>query len=216
MQEDRLVVVVASGATGNPQPEEHDALVIAADGGVDAARVLGLHVDVLVGDLDSATPQAVAAAEGDGVEVVRHPARKDATDLELALDEASARGAHRILVRLAPGGRLDHALSGFLLLAHERFAGTTIDAAAGPALIHVVRSSRTLTGAVGETVTLLPVGGPAHGVTASGLEYPLHGETLEAGSTRGVSNTFREPVAHVSVSRGVVLAIRPEADRTVA
>jgi thiamine pyrophosphokinase len=60
-------------------------------------------------------------------------------------------------------------------------------------------------------VTLLALGGPAVGVTTDGLEYPLAGETLTAGSSRGVSNVFAQPEVVVRVGRGVVLAVRPDA-----
>jgi thiamine pyrophosphokinase len=62
---------------------------------------------------------------------------------------------------------------------------------------------------VGELVTLLAVNGAAEGVTTAGLVYPLRGETIEPGSTRGVSNAFAAPHARVEVARGVLLAIRP-------
>jgi thiamine pyrophosphokinase len=81
----------------------------------------------------------------------------------------------------------------------------------GPARLHVVRAERTLTGEEGELVSLLPVGGPAEGVSTSGLRYPLAGETLEPGSSRGVSNVFAAREAHISLERGVLLAIRPGA-----
>jgi thiamine pyrophosphokinase len=48
-------------------------------------------------------------------------------------------------------------------------------------------------------------------VTTDGLVYPLSDETLEPGSTRGVSNVFATESARVEVARGVVLAIRPGA-----
>jgi thiamine pyrophosphokinase len=84
-----------------------------------------------------------------------------------------------------------------------------VDALVGDARVNVVRGTRSLEGSRGELVTLLAAGGPAEGVHTEGLEYPLRGETLDASSTRGVSNVFAEPVAHVSVERGVLLAIRP-------
>src|SRR6476661_2130701 len=65
--------------------------VVAADSGLGVATALGVHVDHLVGDLDSVDPAAVAAAEAAGTTVDRHPAEKDATDLELAIDAAVAR-----------------------------------------------------------------------------------------------------------------------------
>ena len=58
-----------------------------------------------------------------------------------------------------------------------------------------------------EAVYRLEREGP--GVTTSGLAYPLHGETLEPGSSRGTSNVFEATQARVSVASGVVVAVRP-------
>jgi thiamine pyrophosphokinase len=207
------VVVVASGpGPGLTLPRARH--VVAADGGLLRARALGLEVDVVVGDLDSVTPDALADAESTGVRVVRYPQAKDATDLELALDEAVALCAGaampRVLAVASAEGRLDHLLSSLLLLGAERYAAVELDALVGDALVHVVRGERTLTGAPGELLTLLAIGGPATGVTTSGLEYPLRGETLEPGSTRGVSNVVTETEASVTLTGGVLLAIRPD------
>ena len=203
------VVVVASG----PGPDvavPDGGTVIAADGGLDRAAALGLEVDVLVGDLDSVSPAALARAESAGTRIVRHPVAKDATDLELALDEALALGARRVLVIASAGGRLDHLAASLLLLGAERYAELELDALVGDALVHVLRSARTLRGTPGELLTLLPLGGAAEGVTTSGLEYPLDGETLGSGSTRGVSNVFTSAEARVTVAEGILLAIRPQ------
>jgi thiamine pyrophosphokinase len=202
------VVIVASG----PGPDvgvPDGATVVAADGGLDRARALGLHVDAVIGDLDSVSAEALAAAAASGVRVVRHPAAKDATDLELALDEAVELGARRVLVVASAEGRLDHLLASVLLLGSDRYGELEVDALVGVALVHVVRGSRTLDGVPGELVTLLAVGGPAAGVTTSGLEYPLADDTLAPGSSRGVSNVFVAHEATVAVRDGVLLAVRP-------
>lgn len=202
------VVVVASG-DGPAVTVPGAPTVVAADGGLDRAVALGLDVDVVIGDLDSASPAALAAAESTGTRVVRHPVAKDATDLELALDEAVSLGARRVLVVASADGRLDHLLSALLLLASDRYADVEIDALVGDTLVHVVRGSRSLSGDPGDLVTLLPLGGAADGVSTEGLAYPLRGETLAPGSSRGVSNVFSTPEAIVTVERGVVLALRP-------
>jgi thiamine pyrophosphokinase len=46
-------------------------------------------------------------------------------------------------------------------------------------------------------------------VTTSGLRFPLDGETLLPGSSRGVSNRFTAPRATVELTDGVLLAVRP-------
>ena len=208
------IVVVVSG--GEP-PDSRAALaaplgapVVAADKGLEHALALGLEVTVAVGDFDSASPEAVAVAETAGTRVERHPHEKDATDLELALDVAAAMSPERILVLAGDGGRLDHQLAALLLLGSDRYAGSHVDALVGPARVHVVRGVRSFDGVPGELVTLLALHGPAEGVTTEGLTYALRGETLAAGSSRGVSNVFAAESATVSVERGVLLAIVPE------
>ena len=205
-------VVVASGP-GPVFDLPETSTVVAADGGLERAASLGLEVDVVVGDLDSVSPGALAAAEASGARVVAHPTEKDATDLELALDEAMALGAKRILLVASAGGRLDHLLSSLLLLGSKHYETVELDALVGDALVHVIRTERVLEGGAGELVTLLALGGPAEGVTTSGLEYPLLHETLDPGSSRGVSNVFSASEAHVSISSGVLLAIRPDGKR---
>jgi thiamine pyrophosphokinase len=213
---DELVVVVAGGGPLSSCAAEavpRNAVVIAADEGLEHARSLGLDVALAVGDFDSASPEAVASAEAAGTRIERHPTDKDATDLELGLDAASKLSPSRILVLAPRGGRLDHELAGLLALASDRYAASQIDALVGDAHVHVVRGTRTLAGAAGELVSLLAVNGPAEGVRTEGLVYPLRCETLEPGSTRGVSNVFAAQSARVDVARGVVLAIRPGANR---
>jgi thiamine pyrophosphokinase len=208
---EEIVVVVSGGEPPDPRAAlavPLGAPVVAADKGLEHALALGLEVSLAVGDFDSASPEAVAAAEGAGTRIERHPHAKDATDLELTVGAAAALKPARILVLAGTGGRLDHELSLLLLLGSERYSSVEIDAIVGAASVHVVRGSRTLHGTPGELVSLLPLG-RAVGVTTEGLAYPLRGETLEAGSSRGVSNVFESETAHVSIERGVLLAIRP-------
>jgi len=213
---EEIVVVIAGGEAPDPEAVRavpRGAPVIAADRGLDHARALGLDVTVAVGDFDSASPEAVAAAKVAGIRVERHPAAKDATDLELALDAALELRPARILVLAEGGGRLDHLLSALLLLASPRYASVELDGYLGASRVHVIRGERTLEGQPDELVSLFALHGPAEGVRTEGLAYPLAGEMLEPGSSRGVSNLFVGEHARVSVERGVLVAVRPGVDR---
>jgi thiamine pyrophosphokinase len=64
-------------------------------------------------------------------------------------------------------------------------------------------------GDVGSIVTLLPVGGTVEGITTRGLQWELSGAVFESGSTWGVSNVMRAPVADISTSSGCLLVIFP-------
>ena len=207
-----LVVVIAGGPPARPEAAlgvPPGTPVIAADGGLDNAHALGLVATTAIGDFDSVSSSALETASARGVEVVRHPEAKDATDLELALDAALALRPAAIRVLAGDGGRLDHLLAALVLLGSPKYAGVEVDAAFGPARVHVIRGERVLAGTTGEVVSLLPLHGVADGVTTEGLAYPLAGETLEPGSSRGVSNVFVGHEARVSVERGVLLAIVP-------
>jgi len=209
---ERVVVIVAGGEPPGRQAAlavPADATVVAADSGLEHAVALGLDVAVAIGDFDSASPAAVDAAEARGVRVVRHPAAKDATDLELALEEALALRPDRVVVLAGAGDRLDHLLSLLLLLGASTLHDVVVDAVVGDARIHVVRGERVLAGEPGELVSLLALHGRAEGIRTQGLEYPLAGETLEPGSSRGVSNVFAAESARVTVEHGILLAVIP-------
>ena len=203
------VVVVAGGPGSRPPTIEipAGAPVVAADSGVDRALALGLRVDVAVGDFDSVTSAGLNVARAAGARIERHPAEKDATDLELALDAAAALAPRRILVLGSDSG-LDHLFSTLLLLV-EQFARFEIDATLGAATTHVIRDERQLLGEIGELISLFALSGSAAGVTTEGLSFPLRGETLESGSSRGVSNVFAATTARIELASGVLLALRP-------
>jgi thiamine pyrophosphokinase len=207
------VIVVAGGDavdTALVQPRlPVGATVIAADSGADHAAALGLSVDMLIGDLDSVSAAELARLEAAGVPVDRHPAAKDMTDLELALRAAVATGATEIVVVGGQGGRLDHFLANALLLAADAFAGVTVRALAGSARSWVVRDAVTIDGTPDELVSLLPVHGPARGIWTDGLAYPLRGEDLHPGTSRGVSNTLLGTNASIRLKSGVLLVVAP-------
>lgn len=185
-----------------PRPD----LVVAADGGFDSAIDLGYRVDVLVGDLDSLQEQSIPRH----VVVERHPADKDATDLELALELVSRQGPERVVVVGASGGRLDHELATAALLCSERWDSIDeLDWISARGFSYVVRGRRIIHGDPGALVTLLPMGDQVEGVHTKGLKWDLAGDTLPYGTSRGVSNVMRGPVADIRVEQGCLLVVVP-------
>ena len=185
-------------------------LVIAADGG--ACRLLGLGIapHYLVGDLDSLSQETVARLTSAGCQLQHHPADKDATDTELAIELALDQGATDIdLVGATGGARLDHSLANVLLLAADWPAGARLRLVEATATAQVVRAGQSVDvpGTVGDIVALLPLAGPASGITTRGLRYALAGEDLAFGRARGVSNVMTAPVASISLAAGLLLVI---------
>ena len=219
----RGAIVLADGEV--PEREVLDAawpgwadgldMVVAADGGARHAEPLGLRVDAWIGDGDSVDAAQLAALEGSGTAIHRVATDKDETDTELALGLALDAGAKRIAILGGLGGwRLDHGVANVTLLLSARLAG--IDAVlydpcgARISLLAAdagVAAERELTGRDGDIVSLLPVGETARGVTTTNLRYPLVGEDVQLGRTRGVSNVRTAPVARVHLESGRLLVI---------
>lgn len=185
---------------------EHD-LLIAADGGARNASRFGLTPDIVIGDLDSLTLDEATGLETAGARILRHPADKDETDLELALDHAMAQGATAVTLYGLFGGRWDMTFANLLLLSRPKYAGLKLAIEAGDTHMVILRGGEVtrLAGEPGSTVSVLPINGPAVGLTYKGLAWPLELATLPAGSPRGVSNRMQEADAVISLEEGVVL-----------
>ena len=213
MDDLRAIVLTDGDPVAPPIPLPTDATVIAADGGLRLSPILGLRVDVVVGDMDSVSAAELAAAEQAGARIERHPTDKDATDLELALDTAVTGGAIEITVVGGTGGRLDHLLANAQLLAGDRYAGVKLRWLTGAEIVVVCDHMRPalIEGTPGELVSLVPVGGTAGGVVTTGLRWGLEGEDLVFGSTRGISNKLSDDRATVSLREGRLLVVQESA-----
>ena len=86
----QAVVVIGGGALSARATDavRADAVVIAADSGLDHAVAAGLRPIALVGDLDSISASGRMWAYARGVEIDEHPMDKDATDTEIAINHA--------------------------------------------------------------------------------------------------------------------------------
>ncbi|MBL8161173.1 MAG: thiamine diphosphokinase [Anaerolineae bacterium] len=185
-----------------------DAWVIAADGGARRAADLGCAVHTLIGDLDSLSKAEVRALERGGSAVHAYPPAKNETDLELALLHAAEHGADWIRVFSAVGDRLDQTLANVYLLALPGLAGVDARIVAGRQQAWLIKPGEMcIEGESGDTLSLIPISGAAHGVYTENLLYPLRDETLAFGPARGISNVFQASRARVCVREGILLAV---------
>jgi thiamine pyrophosphokinase len=204
-------VIVANGPDFDPAPFRsliaRADLLIAADGGGNALFAAGLIPRFVVGDLDSLDSAAEAAFSAAGAEIQRHAAEKDETDLELALLLALARGASSIDVLAAMGGRWDQMLSNVALLALPELGRRRVRLLDQHQEAYLARGETPIAGAVGDTVSLIPLGGAARGITTGGLHYALSDAELRFERSRGVSNLITAQPAHVTVREGLLLVV---------
>ncbi|HSH21268.1 MAG TPA: thiamine diphosphokinase [Candidatus Caenarcaniphilales bacterium] len=227
---DMKALVVADGdvhpavpvALHAPSGDTHARpLVVAADGGARKAELLGLLPDVVVGDMDSLAPETLAGLERRGVELQRHSPEKEASDTELAVQEALRRGATELVILGALGGtRFEHTLANVLLLTLPDLAGRNVALVDGPTTVRAIGSSGPdrleLDGQPGDLVSLLPLTAHVEGVTTTGLAYALSGETLEQGTSRGLSNLLDDQQATIATSIGRLAIVHTRRAEAVA
>lgn len=210
----RTIAVVAGG---DREQFPFDSLgpfdfCIAADGGLDHADALGLRADLVVGDMDSVTPEALLRAEERGASIETHSREKDASDLELALEAALRLAPERVVVIGGAGGRVDHAvLTAALIASFATREGPRVSGLVGGWTIEIAAPDLAWAGVgkPGDVISLVPQGGDASGVTTAGLRFPLDDDRLGWGSSRGLSNTFVASSASVHLDSGTLLVLRP-------
>ena len=184
--------------------------VIAADGGMRHARALGVTPELWVGDFDSA-PEALLD-EWQGIERQPYPRAKNATDGEIAVDTAIARGATSLVIAGALGGeRTDHAVMHLLLALSLTERGIATLLTTGE------EEARALLGGQiridlpkGALFSILPFS-VLSGLTIEGARYPLDRAEIEAGSSRTVSNVAEGPVT-ITLQSGRAMVIARPAD----
>ncbi|MGL3607693.1 thiamine diphosphokinase [Rhizobium sp. G187] len=183
--------------------------VIAADGGMRHAEVLGLTPELWVGDFDSS--DAALIAHYARVERRSYPAAKAATDGEIAVAEAIARGATRLIFVGALGGdRSDHALQHYLNalgLVEDGFE-VVLTSGEEEAYPFVEESELALELPKGALFSVLGFTALT-GLTIRNARYPLRNFSLAFGSSRTISNIADGPIS-VALTRGrAILLARP-------
>ena len=176
-------------------------LVIAADGGLDHTRLLGLTPNIILGDFDSLGYVPAGAQV--------YPVEKDDTDSMLAVRKGLEAGYRRFLLYGAlDGPRVDHTLANFQTLLYLAEHGARGYLIGKHQTVTAVRNGtiRFPEGFAG-TVSVFCLGKDARGVTIRGLHYGLEQGSLTSSFPLGVSNHFTGDAASVTVEDGSLLVI---------
>ena len=179
--------------------------VIAVDGGFASLAAVGCAPDLAIGDFDS------LGYVPEGVEVLVFPPEKDASDMELALGEAVARGADDVEVYGALGGRLDHTLANLQLLASFAERGLTVTAVGERERIAflVGPGELRLDAAGAGIVSVFSLTDVSTGVVEEGLKYGLDGVALTNRTSWGLSNELIGTPARIALESGTLAVFLP-------
>ena len=201
-----IVGAMPLGSVPPPAPGPDD-LLIAADRGYATLSRLGLSPHVVIGDFDS------LGCVPTHPNLIRLPCEKADTDMGAALNYGLKQGFDRFLLLGGLGGRLDHTFANLQLLNNlSRQRAVGILAGEGEAATVITNGSFSFSPACSGYCSVYCVSGHAHGVTLTGLKYPLQDASLTGDYPIGTSNEFLGVPARVSVREGSLLLIWETAD----
>ncbi len=181
--------------------------IIAADGGANSCKKFQVLPDILIGDLDSIEPDLLRDYEDRNVTILRFPPHKDATDLELALDEAQRKHAEHIWIVGGLGDRWDMSIGNIMLAAAEKYTEIKISFLTHDSSLHILHPNQTYSfeSQPDQTVSLIPLKGDVSGVTLHGFKYPLDDATITFGSSLGISNVTAAQKTSITHNQGILL-----------
>jgi thiamine pyrophosphokinase len=224
-----MLGIIFTGGRGPPEKkirlllnaEAKDAVIAAADSGLETAEAAGVRPHWIIGDMDSLSdPAKLDAYPAD--RVLRYPADKDYTDTELAFYLLREKGCDEIWIIGGGGGRIDHLFGIRSLLEREIFpkrwildtadiycfeeAGLSANFQAGKNY-----DALTLRIESGSAVSVFPLGGGPWQALSWGLKWPLDKVHWNRGFI-GLSNMAETGEFSILAKQGRFMVIIPRCE----
>lgn len=189
--------------------------IIAIDKGLEAACLLELVPDYIVGDFDSVAQELIDKYSMGNVLknkkpiVQKYSSVKDDTDTQIGIELALSLKPSQIVILGGIGTRMDHTLANIHLLRipqEKKIDAYMIDS---HNKIYLIDSSKEIwqSELYGSYYSLLPLTQKVMGLTLKGFRYPLEKATLEMGRSLGISNEIVAEQAAIELEQGILIAI---------
>lgn len=184
-------------------------LFIGVDRGSDFFYEAGIVPNILMGDFDSIRPEVLTYFESHQVPLQRFQAKKNATDMELAINRAVEEGSNQIVILGATGGRLDHFLGNLQTLSIAQRRGISAYIVDARNRIRLLMEPLILKRdeQYGTYVSFLPLTTKVTGLNLTGFAYPLVNHTLTSEDSLGISNEIKEEMAYVEFGDGILIMV---------
>jgi len=203
VSETGLICLIGGGAVDFEAVQDlvaRGAILVAADGGADHARALGLRPVAVIGDMDSISPET-RDQFGD---LLHHIPEQDSTDFEKSLRVLDVAG---IIGFGFLGPRADHGLAAMQALARHQGAPVILQSAQD-VVFHLPAHREMAFELPPETrVSLFPFASVA--CAAEGLRWPLDGLTFDPMGQIGTSNKATGGALRLMAKGAGLLAILP-------
>ncbi|MHC1683244.1 MAG: thiamine diphosphokinase [Clostridiaceae bacterium] len=181
--------------------------IIAADGGGNALYKNKLNPNLLVGDLDSISNEALKFLEENNTEIEKYPPEKDYTDGELALLKAFTLNPSEIVFLGGIGSRIDHVFGNIELLYKASINNVKAKIIDKNNIIMLSNKSTRVKKHCGYKFSILPYSDCVKNLSIAGGKYPLNNYNLKRGETITISNEFEEEYVYITFEEGNILII---------
>lgn len=191
------IVVIAGGPNKDLTPILTKIIsaekIICADSGADALYEMNILPDIVWGDMDSISQDALEWLRQNEVSHRLFPVEKDMTDSELCLRSLEKNTPILFVTSLV--GRTDHVMTNLLLVMRLQTEGYDITVTDGHSWVYPLCGNRSFEVpselvSAENVCSLIPLGDGAYGVSAFGMKYPLAENDIRWGSSFTVSNEF--------------------------
>ncbi|MAG18056.1 MAG: thiamine diphosphokinase [Candidatus Diapherotrites archaeon] len=203
----KKAVIICNGSVNTKHLYSHISkgdFIVCADGGANKLIKTKFEPDLIIGDMDSISKNALKKFKG--VELIKFPREKDKVDLELALDYCIENKFREINIMGALGSRADMTLTNVFIL-------TQIPKNIEAKIIHenqeiyLVPKKLSIKGVPHEAISLFPLKGDVKGLTLKGFKYELENYTLRFGIGIGISNEFKKKKVSITFKDGTLLCV---------
>ena len=213
-----MLGIIFTGGEGPPagiarRLAETEALIIAADSGLEAAQKAGIKPDWIIGDMDSLKDSS-SLASYPFQNIICYPHDKDFTDTELAFLLAVEKHCDEIWIIGGGGGRIDHLFGIRSMFERDIYPARWITSAEDIHCIdagnkdQITRSEIILTIKKGAVVSVFPLCDGPWETESSGLKWPLEGVRWNRGFF-GLSNVAIDGEFSIKAKEGRFMVILP-------
>lgn len=178
--------------------------LICADGGANSALNMNLVPDVIIGDLDSISTDAIK--EFKSVSKIIRLKRQNDTDVEKCLKYAIKNNFREALLVGATGNRLDHTFCN-LGIVIKFFPQINISLVAEDSFLKAYTGKITLNTHPGETISIYGFDSKTK-IVSKGLKYKLNKISLPFGKKESTSNIANGKEVELLIKNGIVFVIR--------
>lgn len=178
--------------------------LICADGGANSALKMKLVPNLIIGDLDSISQEALKKFKS--VSRIIQLKRQNDTDVEKCLKYAISEKFSEALLVGVTGNRLDHTFCN-LGIVLKFFHLIKISLIAEDSFLKAYTANVELNTSPGETVSLYGIS-PKTKISSNGLKYELKNIALPFGVKESTSNIAKKNLVKLKIANGVVFIIR--------